>query len=122
MRRQAILITLYAFIFYLVGCSATRTVPAGEHALIDSSTEVLKIETTEGKFLSFGSDRDGHAHLQDSTLVRILDDGSVVSIPLSDIKTLYPKDDGQVGPITAIAVSVAVGVIVFVLSPIKIHM
>ncbi len=105
------------------GCSSYRAVTAAEAKSVPAEQQIYKIETTNGQVVDFESDPLGHALLKSGGIERLLPDGTVTTIPLNTVKTIYTKETNflsTTGGIILLSAVVAV-VVVFALGGLSFH-
>jgi len=74
------------------GCSSYRSVTVAERERISFQERIYKIEMTSGNFIDFSDDPLGYAVLKSGGIERFLPDGSVVTIPFTEVKRIYAKE------------------------------
>ena len=98
---------LIAFTSGTFGCSSSHSFLVSQKQQIKEPQKVYRIQTTDGNIVDFESDSLGYAVLSDTTLQRLLPNGTAKTIPLSTVKVLYTK--GYDPNRTGIAILMGVG-------------
>ena len=73
------------------GCYYSTALPARYSAKIDSTDEVFKVETVDGRTVRFDCDGCVMARLWDTTIIGVSSHRAVERIPLSDVRTLHVR-------------------------------
>jgi hypothetical protein len=90
LRKVVVIITLVSFVF-LQACTTTLYMPMDEfqHKTKSKKHIISGAETLDGQRYKFDITADNHAVIQADSIKAMLVDGSVVNLPLSQVKTVY---------------------------------
>ncbi len=89
MKKTIACITLACFMATLPGCHTTQEVPRAE-LFLEEDLSIVEVVTYKGEQYVFKASSGGkYAALRDTTLVGVLESGSVVRIPISEVQRVY---------------------------------
>ena len=99
-------IIIAIFTLVLSGCSSVRQFTVAERDNIKESQKIYKVELIDGTEIRFDSDPLGYALLRPNSIDRIKADGSIESIDLTTVKTIFTERPNAFLTVMAIVVSV----------------
>ncbi len=73
------------------GCYYSTALPVRYSAKIDSTDDVFKVETRDGRTVRFDCDRCEMAHLRDTAIIGVASHRGVERIPLSDVQVIHVR-------------------------------
>jgi hypothetical protein len=99
------------------GCSSYNDSLSNHRDRITSSETIYKVEKKDGSFVLFSQDTLSRARIRDSVIIGMQTDGSLISVPIQNVKRIYTKQPSVTATIVNVGiVTVFIGSFVYAFS------
>lgn len=111
------LMLLFLLLLFIEGCSSYDSVTSEHRNEISDSEMIYKVEKRNRDFIEFSQDTLNQARIRDSVIIGMQTDGSIISIPIEDVRRIYTKQPSATATIVNVGIfTVAIGGIIYAIS------